>query len=246
MLAHFKNNFPNAKGKIEIILCDLSSLESVVEACNKVKSKLNSLDVLINNAGLWNFSYRESKNGIEETFQVNVLAPLLINHLLIDLLAKSREAKTIFTASALHQGNVNFSDLEFKKKFSGFSAYRQSKLEVILLCRLLSSKLEKAGIGVYCHHPGLVNTKLGRDAGWFSNLFFKLMGISPQKGAETMLYLSTENKNHLVSGEYYYRKAVKKITPQSYDLNTAQKLLDTLGSFLLKYIDKPSLIFPDK
>lgn len=52
---------------------------------------------------------------------------------------------------------------------NGFNAYRQSKLEVILLCRLLAKKLSSINIGVYCEHPGLVNTKLGRDANWFSN-----------------------------------------------------------------------------
>lgn len=243
LLSHYRNNYPNGKGTIKIVVCDLSSFESIVKACNQVRIENSCIDILINNAGVWNFSYRESQNHIEETLHVNVLAPLLINYLLLDALSKSNEAKSIFAASALHQGDVDFSNLESKEHFSGFNAYRQSKLEVILLCRLLAQKLASVNIGVYCEHPGLVNTKLGRDANWFSNLFFRVMGLSPEKGARTLIYLAEENKNNLVTGEYYYKKEVKKITKQSYDLHVAQILLNKLEFYLKDYISDPSLIF---
>ena len=243
LLTHYRSNYPNGKGTIKIVVCDLSSFESIVKACNQVRIENNCIDVIINNAGVWNFSYRESQNNIEETFQVNVLAPLLINYLLLDVLSKSNQAKSIFAASALHQGEVDFSNLENKDHFSGFNAYRQSKLEVILLCRLLAKKLESLKIGVYCEHPGLVNTKLGRDANWFSNLFFRVMGISPEKGAKTLIYLAEEDKQKLITGDYYYKKEVKEITKQSYDMIVAQKLLGKLEIYLKDYISDPSLIF---
>lgn len=243
LLTHYKSYFPKGKGAIEIVPCDLSSFESVVSACNILKEKMNCLDIIINNAGVWNFKYKQSKNNIEETLQVNVLAPLLINHLLINLLSKSKEAKTISAASALHQGEVDFQNLEFKSNFSGLKCYRQSKLEVILLCRLLSKKLEKANIGVYCEHPGFVSTKLGREANWFSNLFFRVMGTTPERGAETIIYLAEENKSKLTSGEYYSKKKVTKITPESYNMVIAQKLLNTLKPYIEKYLGNSSIIF---
>ena len=236
LLDAYKARFTQAQGNIEMVICDLSSFESIVAACNEVKLKHPKIDTIINNAGVWNFSYRATKNNIEEILQVNVLAPLLINQLLFELLSKSEDAKTIFAASGLHQGDVNLDDLEFKRKFSGFKAYRQSKLEVILLCRLLAKKWAKYNIGVYCEHPGFVSTGLGRDAGWFANIFFKLFGIPAIKGAETLIYLSTQQKSTLVTGEYYYQKAVKKITPQSYDILTAERLLAGLKPYLLDYI----------
>ena len=73
LLAHYRNNYPKGKGTIKIILCDLSSFESIVKACDQVRLENKCIDVLINNAGVWNFSYRESQNNIEETLQVNVL-----------------------------------------------------------------------------------------------------------------------------------------------------------------------------
>ena len=246
LLTHYRNNYPKGKGTIKIIICDLSSFESIVKACRQVGVENSCIDTLINNAGIWNFSYQVSQNNIEETLHVNVLAPLLINYLLLDLLLKSKQAKSIFTASALHQGDVDFSRLENKENFSGFTAYRQSKLEVILLCRLLAGKLESSNVGMYCQHPGLVNTKLGRHASWVANLFFRLLGLPPEKGARTLIYLAQENAANLVTGEYYYKTKVKKITTQSYDLIVAQKLLDTLEIYLKKYITKSSLIFETK
>lgn len=244
LLSEYKKRFGGKSGTIEIIKCDLSSFESIVDACKEVKAKHDHIDTLINNAGVWNFEYKESKNHIEEIFQVNVLAPLLINHLLYDLLVKSTEAKIIFTASALHQGDVDFSNLEYKNNFSGYKAYRQSKLEVILITRWLAKRLADKGIGVYSEHPGFVSTELGRHGGWFAKFFFRTVAISPEKGAQTLIYVAEQDKANLVTGEYYARKAVKKITPQSYDMQVAQKLIDQLKTYLTKYITTSSPIFP--
>ncbi len=66
--------------------------------------------------------------------------------------------------------------------------------------------------------------------------------MTPNKGARILIYLAEENKNNLITGEYYYKKEVKKITKQSYDLIVAQKLLDKLEIHLKGYISNPSLI----
>ncbi|PZR36420.1 MAG: hypothetical protein DI538_13895 [Azospira oryzae] len=240
---YYYQHYSISKGSIEIVICDLLSFASIVNACAYVNKSNSHLDILINNAGVWNFSYRESADHIEQIFQVNVLAPILINHLLLDLLLKSSNAKSIFTASALHQGNVDFANLEFKNGFSGFKAYRQSKLEIILLCRLLAEKFKNSTIGFYCQHPGLVNTKLGRDANWFSRLFFQTMGRSPTKGAQTLIYLAEANKKKLVSGEYYAKMKVKKLTHQSYNLHVAARLLSRINICLKHFSGPDSLIF---
>lgn len=243
LLSKYNSQFPKGKGKIEIVICDLDSFESVVEACEYVKSNYTCIDVLINNAGVWNYTFKKTQNNLEETLQVNVLSPLLINYLLLDLLSQSKNAKSIFTASALHQGNVDFSNMEHKRHFSGFAAYRQSKLEVILISRILAEKFQPLHIGVYSQHPGLVSTNLDRNSNWFSKFVFRVFGLSPEKGAATLLYLANEDKNNLVSGEYYYKKAVKKTTPESNDLFVAQKLLNKLVVYLHGYLSHASVIF---
>jgi NAD(P)-dependent dehydrogenase (short-subunit alcohol dehydrogenase family) len=233
----------SGKGKIELIEGNLSSFDSVKKACKEVKSKFNKLDGIILNAGIMNFSSLKTENNIEETLQVNLLSPLLICHYLVDLLKNNEDNRIIFTASALHQGNIKFNDIEFSQNFSGFKVYRQSKLGVILTCRLLSQKLSNNNINIYSQHPGLVKTELGRSAGWFSKLIFSLMGISAKKGAKNLIYLSETSNTSLISGEYYANKKIKKITPQSYDINTARNLLNVCEKYLHEYIDNESLIF---
>jgi NAD(P)-dependent dehydrogenase (short-subunit alcohol dehydrogenase family) len=239
----YHEQYQHGKGSIETILCNLSSFSSIVEACKDLHSKVNKVDIIINNAGIMNFRFKETEDHIEETWQVNLLAPMLISHLLIDLLSTSENAKIIFTVSALHQGRINFQDLESRKKFSGYKAYRQSKLGLILQCRYLGQKLAKTNISLYSQHPGLVRTSLGRDAGWFARMIFSVMGKSPQEGCKTLLYLVEADKDDLTTGEYYADLKITYTTKESYSLSVAGILFETVRSYLREYLTTSSPIF---
>jgi NAD(P)-dependent dehydrogenase (short-subunit alcohol dehydrogenase family) len=239
----YHEEYKHGKGSIETIPCNLSSFPSIVAACKDLHTKVEKVDMIINNAGVMNFQFKETEDRIEETWQVNLLAPMLISHLLIDLLSTSESAKIIFTASALHQGHINFQDLESRKEFTGFKAYRQSKLGIILLSRYLGQKLSKTSIGVYSHHPGLVRTSLGRDAGWFAKMIFSLMGKNPHEGCKTLLYLVEADKDDLMTGEYYADMKVSHTSKESYSLSVAAILFETVRSYLREYLTTSSLIF---
>jgi len=234
--AEFDAQKQDNRGSLDFIFCNLASFESVVKACNRFLETHTQLDILINNAGVWNFEPKVSRNKIEEIFHVNVLSPALLKSLLMPALEKSDDARIIQTASALHYGNIDFDNLEGKKKFSGFNAYRQSKLSIILLTRCWAKSLQEKQIGVYALHPGVVNTRLGRNAGWFANFFFSLSGISPEKGAQTIIFLATESQNDLISGEYYTKNKVKKITSESYDLTIAERLDNVVNQYIYEYV----------
>lgn len=241
--SEFNNQYPNATGKIEIIEGDLNSFDSVCSACQKVKSKYPVIDMVVNNAGIMNFQFMQTVDNIEETLQVNLLSPLLICHLLFDHLKKAQDAKIVFTSSGLHQGAINFSNLEFKHSFSSFKVYRQSKLGVILICRLLAKSLKDHNISIYSQHPGMVRTSLGRNAGWFSRMIFYMLGKSPQKGSETLSFIIETPNSELKSGEYYSNKKVTTTTKESYDMEVAEKLLQRVRAYVEKYINSKSPIF---
>lgn len=241
----FKNQYPDSSGKIEIIEGNLNSLDSVCSGCKEVMQKYPVIDMIINNAGIMNFEYQQTVDDIEETLQVNLLSPLLICHMLFKNLKKSNDPKIIFTSSGLHQGKINFDNLEFKKSFSSFKVYRQSKLGVILICRLLANSLEKHRVGIYSQHPGMVRTNLGRSAGWFSKMVFYFMGKSPEKGSQTLSYLIETPNSELKSGEYYVDKTITASTNESYDLEVAKKLLLTINTFLGQHIKSESAILKD-
>lgn len=223
-------------GELIGLLCDLSSSASLKKSCDEVKNRYNNIDIIINNAGVWSFDFKESEDGIEKTFQINVLSPYIIIHELKDLLLKSDSPKVITTASALYQGGINFQDIEYRSNYSGYKAYRQSKLAVILLMRFFAKK--EPEILYVSQHPGLVNTGLVRGGNWFAKLFFKLFGKSPEKGAETLVYLVETPTKQLKSGAFYANSHVKKTTTkESNDLELAEKLEKEIKSFIESKFD---------
>jgi len=236
VLEEFNSLYPKSAGSFDFIECNLSSFKSVKAACDKIKETHNQIDQLLLNAGIWHFKPTKSLDGIEDTFQVNILMPHFIIDELLPLLEKSDDAKIIITSSGLHQGKINFKDIEFESNFKGMSAYRQSKLGVILLTRLLHTRIDNS-IGIYCQQPGVVNTQLGRHAGWLSRTIFKLIGTTAEKGARTLLFLSRTPKSELKSGEYYTKSKLTKTTPDSYDINAANQLLEVSLEYRKKIIN---------
>ncbi len=221
-----KNEIISKTGNKDIhtLHCDLASLKSVKECSREYIEKFKKLHVLINNAGVWDFKRKESADGIENIFAINFLAPFLMTQLLLDTLKANKPARIINVTSGLHSGTINFDDIEFKNGFSGFKAYRQSKLALILFTNLLAKKLQGEEITVNCVHPGMVSTQLGRDAGWLSNIVFKAMGRSPEKGADTSVFLAVSPDVKEITGEYFHDRKVEESSPESTNMETAEKL----------------------
>lgn len=243
LTTEFANQYPNSKGKIDIIEGNLNSFDSINSACEAITVKYPVIDMIVNNAGIMNFEFRETADHIEETLQVNLLSPVLICHLLFENLKKSNSPKIIFTSSGLHQGKINFSNLEFNGNFSSFKVYRQSKLGVILICRLLADTLKQHNITVFSQHPGMIRTELGRNAGWFSKFIFYMMGKSPEKGSQTLSFLIDTPDSKLTSGEYYANKKITSTTKESYDMDVAKKLSKTIQNYVKQYVISESPIF---
>lgn len=223
-----KNSHNN---KLDFIYCDLASFESIQSCCDEFKAGYDQLHVLINNAGIWNSKRRESKDGIEETFAVNYLAPFLMTNLLLDVLKKSRPSRIINVSSQAHKGTINFDDIEFKKSYSGWKTYSHSKLAIILFTKLLAKKLEGTGVTANCVHPGMVATNLGRDSNIISRTIFRWFGKDPEKGAETTIYLASSPEVENITGEYFADKKIKQSSAESNDMAMAEKLWDVSAKY---------------
>jgi NAD(P)-dependent dehydrogenase (short-subunit alcohol dehydrogenase family) len=209
---------------VDFLECDLSSLSSVRDFCVKLREKHDRLDVLINNAGIWEGERKVSKDGIENTFAVNHLAPFLMTNLLLDLIKRSAPARIISVSSGLHGGAIDFEDVEFKKKFRPMMAYRQSKLADMLFIKELSRRLSGSGVTANCLMPGFVATGLGRNSSAISKLFFRVFGSSPEKGARTSVYLARSPEVANVSGECFRKGRVVRTSKESNDPDLAKRL----------------------
>jgi NAD(P)-dependent dehydrogenase (short-subunit alcohol dehydrogenase family) len=211
---------------IDLLICDLSSLEQIRNLVDKFKRKYQNLNVLINNAGLMLKKRSLSFDGFEMNFAVHLLAPFLLTNLLLDVLKRSAPSRVINIASAAHKrAKINFDDLESKnKKYRLFKEYGISKLAEILFTYELSRRLEGTGVTANALHPGVVNTNLGRDQSKFSQGFARAFFKSPEKGAITSIYLSSSPEVEGITGKYFVNKQPKPSSEESYNEEYAKRL----------------------
>lgn len=218
-------------GKIKYYECNLASQKSLKEFVQKVKNDYSKIDVLVNNAGVWNKKLKFTEDDIEETFAVNIYASYYLTQEFLPLIELGKDKRIIYTSSGLHGGTINFDDIQYRKKYSNFLVYQQSKLAIILLTKYFAKQLKKSEIAVNCFHPGFISTSIGASHAKLSKMFFNLLGKSPDKGAETLIYLSLNDEVENVSGEYFAKKKIVKTNAYSKNKEIAKKLVDEIEKF---------------
>jgi NAD(P)-dependent dehydrogenase (short-subunit alcohol dehydrogenase family) len=225
-----------ANEKVDLVQCDLASFASISQFCDYFKSNYNQLHILINNAGVWDKKFSQTNDNIETTFAVNHLAPFLMTNLLLDIIIKSAPARIVNVSSDFHRkGTIKFDDLEGRKKFNNFQAYGQSKLANILFTKSLSEKLKDHDITVNCLMPGVVKTNLFDTVNPFIKFFVKFIWISPQKGAETTVYLASSPDVKNITGEYFEKKKIRQSTKESCDMEIAHRLWEVSEDYVKDY-----------
>lgn len=191
-------------GSISVSALDLSSLESVKQFTDRMKTELESLDILINNAGVMMCPYSTTKDGFEIQMGTNHLGPFALTIQLLPLLTKTPNSRVVNTSSLAHKaGDIDFSDLNREnRKYKTMKAYSDSKLANLYFTYELTGKLkgvENAPI-VTAAHPGWTRTDLQRHSGLarFLNNFFS------QSVAEgTLPTLRAATAPDVESGDYY-------------------------------------------
>ena len=214
--------------ELEILLADLSSQQEVRLLAEEFKARYQRLDVLINNAGLLMTSRQESRDGIEMTFALNHLSYFLLTNLLLDVLKASSPSRIVNVSSDSHQqANLDFGDLQYRGRYRGFQAYGRSKLANLLFTYELARRLEGTGVTVNSLHPGLVATNFLANNGFRGramNLFVRLLGRSPEKGARTITYLASSTDVEGVTGQYFVDEGLVASSPASHDRDDALRL----------------------
>jgi NAD(P)-dependent dehydrogenase (short-subunit alcohol dehydrogenase family) len=143
------------------------------------------------------------------TFAVNHMAYFVLTEGLKQALINCGSARVVNTASGAHRGaTLDFDDLQSERSYAGFQVYGRSKLCNILYTRELARRLAGSGVTANCLHPGFVATRFGANSGGVMQALMpvaKLGAISPQKGAETIVYLASSPAVGSASGLYFYQ-----------------------------------------
>ncbi len=199
---------------------DFTSFEQIKSLVNNIKKDFSKIDIIINNAGIFENDKIILGNGIEKNFMVNHLSPFTLTMQLLPLLFKAEKARIISVSSMVHAKSIDFDNLNAEKYYSGESAYSVTKLCNILFTKGLSYMLEDKNITVNSLHPGVIDTKLLR-AGWGSGI-----GDSVIEGAKRILYLADSEKVEKITGKYFVNDEVIDSKAITYDDDIAKKLWD--------------------
>lgn len=212
---------PTAHG---VYLADLSLVADTIRISGEIARNEPRIDVLVNNAGGLYFSKSRTSEGLERTFALNHMSYFLMTDGLRRSLVPG--SRVVNTASEAHRGAPATLDDLPGMKDSGFRAYSRTKAFNILFTRALASRLSGAGVTVNCFHPGLVPTRLFGETGWRARglkALAHLIGVSVEKGADTLVYLAS-TEDALETGEYYAKRKKRETTAFANDMSAAERL----------------------
>lgn len=205
---------------IQGFVADFSDLKAVQNLAKEIQDASIPLDILINNAGVFNSEVTQVYNGLDIRFVVNYFAPYVLTQALLPTLKQSKKARIINLSSAA-QAPVNYNLLEGQTTArSHQDAYAQSKLALTMWSFALAKEVKD--INVIPVNPGsLLNTNMVKEA-------FGRYWSSADKGANILIDLAVNERYETVTGEYFDndRGNFAKAHTDAYDEIKIQSLMD--------------------
>jgi NAD(P)-dependent dehydrogenase (short-subunit alcohol dehydrogenase family) len=216
----------NAQQAHTAFFADLSRLGEMKRVAAEIAGAEPKIDVLMNNAGLVSVRNRKTEDGLGLMFAVNHLSYFVLSNLLLRPLRAAGGARIVSTASDAHRrARLDFDRLQQQ---TGMAGYSITKLCNILFTRELARRLSGTGVTTNCLHPGFVATRFGDDAGGTLRAGIavakRLFALSPEEGAQTMVYLAGAAEVAGRSGGYYERCAPAEPTRAAQSDEDARRL----------------------
>jgi NAD(P)-dependent dehydrogenase (short-subunit alcohol dehydrogenase family) len=229
-LASAAEDLRQGGGRIETFQADFSSLRDVRRLADDVKARFDSLQLLVNNAGVWHRERTLTKDGYEDTFAVNHLAHFLLTNELKELLVSGARARVVNVSSSMHvrPKSLNWDDMMFERGFRGFWAYGHSKLANVLFSNELARRWKDLGITSNALNPGNVRSRITRNNVFLNALhrssLARLFIMSEAEGARTSLYVATSPELEGVTGRYFDKQKEARPSKASRDMDAAKRL----------------------
>ncbi|MGD2183770.1 SDR family NAD(P)-dependent oxidoreductase [Lusitaniella coriacea] len=181
-------------GRAEIYVADLSLMANVEALAKAVTQKHSTLDVLINNAGVYSAPDPVTQDGLDVRFAVNAIAPYLLTQRLLPLLGTSGR---VINLSSAAQSTVQPEALYGRVKLSDGAAYAQSKLALTMWSRSLALSLKDRGPTIVAVNPGsMLGSKMVKQA-------FGVTGSDLRIGAEILTRAALTDEFKTASGKYF-------------------------------------------
>ena len=195
----------------EPLIADFSRLDDVRRLADQVAERVETLDLLMNNAGGTFAPSSKTHDGHEPNFQINHLAPFLLTNLLRPELAAAGTSLVVNTSSIGNlMGKIVLDDLDYEhRRAIEFPAYGTGKLMNIVFTRGITQRWSDDGVVSVAVHPGPVGSSFGRDS-WLVGLLYRsplkrLATISVPDGAAPLIALAERGPDPEINGRYFSR-----------------------------------------
>ena len=215
---------------------DLSSLRSVRAAADELKSRHDSIDLLINNAGVMYTDKGTTKDGFETQFGTNHLGHFAFTGLLLDRVLATPGSRVVTVSSQGHRmrAAIHFDDLQLDRDYNRVVAYGQSKLANLMFTYELQRRLQGTNTIAAAAHPGGSNTELARNTPPVQRAVMAALAPLTQSAAMGALpTLRAATDPGVLGGQYFGPEGfleqrgnprVVTSSEQSYDVGIQQRL----------------------
>jgi len=205
---------------IELLQADLSEWASIRRAVEQFKERYESLEVLMNCAGVLYLKRTVSIEGAEMTLAVEFLGHFLLTNLLLDVLKQSAPARVLTVtgnAGPLRFARIHFDDLQLESGYNPVRAKLQAELAKSMFTLELARRLEGTGVTANAFHPGLIHSRIIRNLPWYLRIPGALGMAFLSKETGTGLYLASSPDVEGVSGRFFERVAREKKVPLDFE-----------------------------
>jgi NAD(P)-dependent dehydrogenase (short-subunit alcohol dehydrogenase family) len=220
-------------GDVHMIRADLALMADTARAADEITGLTDRLDVLVNNAGGMASQQVITPEGFEENFASNHLGHFLLTMRLLPLMRRAaadtphgsvRIINVSSDASEMIQG-FDWDNLQLLEEFSPGRAYCQAKLANVLFARGLARRLANVGIVAHSVHPGTVDSNFASHAEESTQAYIAtLEKLTPEQGADTVIWLATAEEPGRSSGGYYHQRQPRRPNPLIDDETTVDRL----------------------
>lgn len=240
-------------GKVEMLYVDLSDLDSIHRLADEIRGRNLELDVVLSNAGVATPRARKTRQGFDEMFMVNNVAPfVLLDRLLSDGTipnqafggngrpAGAPRPRIIITSSDSHRNSdaIDFEELGVWQDYGvngGISRYSYYKLVLNTYACELSRRLNGEGatdVAVHAVCPGPVNTNIIRDAPpalkAVLRFIFSYTFQSPAKAAPPLVYLASAREEEGLTNQYLHMMTRRRMDEKCYDPEAGRRLWERM------------------
>lgn len=213
--------------EITMLRADLSLMADAARVADEIAGMVGSIDLLANNAGGMIPEPRVTSEGLEECFAANHLGPFVLTTRLLPLLLKAPQPRVINTSSDGSEmiSGMNWDDLQDPLHVSPGAAYCSGKLANVIFAAELARRYGGQGLLACSFHPGTVASNFFTHVPETTRAHTDVLEkITPDQGAETLLWLNSQPADALDNGGYYHRCAPRVPNATAHEAENGERL----------------------